>query len=95
MELDDEHLAQRAGSCRCRTAESATIAFGGKALECEVLGLSPDGAAVCLRSLAHVPDLVVLRLPGGGTRAMRCIWQNGPHVGLMTAGSSSSIAPAQ
>ena len=87
MEPDDERLARRAGRCRCRSAEAARIAFAGKVLDCELLSLSPEGAQVCLRSLADVPGgFVALRLPGGETHSMRCAWQNGWHVGLVAAG---------
>lgn len=89
--LDDEHLAARAGRCRCRSAETARITFGGKVLDCELVQISPEGAQVCLRSLSDVPGgLVALRLPGGETRTMRCVWQNGWHVGLLTAGSDGA-----
>ena len=84
MDLDDERLALRAG--RCRSAEPARIAIGTKVIDCRLLSISPGGALVCLRSLVDVPDLVTLRLPGGESRAMRCSWQTGLHVGLLAVG---------
>lgn len=91
LELDKERLALRAGQCRCRSAEPARIVFGGQVLDCTLLDLSPEGAQACLQSLVDVPDLVALRLPGGETRHMRCIWQNGWHVGLAPLVAASPV----
>ena len=87
LELDDECLARRAERCRCRSSEPARIAFGGTVLDCAVVNLSHGGAEVCLRSPADVPGLVVLRLPGGESRPMRCVWHNGLHLGLLATGA--------
>ena len=89
MRISDESFELRARRCR-RSSEPARIVFGASAFECEVMCISPEGAAVYLRSLVDVPDLVALRLPDGATRAMRCVWQNGPHVGLSTTGPGSA-----
>ena len=92
LELDDEGLALRANRCRCRSAESARIAFGNSVVDCELLDVSPGGAQVCLRLLIDVPALVTLRLPGGESRPMRCAWQNGRHVGMLAAGADPSAS---
>ncbi|MBD0272735.1 MAG: hypothetical protein ICV73_12495 [Acetobacteraceae bacterium] len=92
MGIDDEQLTRRAQRCRCRAAEPAEIAFGGRSLVCALLSISPSGAQVCLRSLVDVPGLVTLRLPGGETRPMRCSWQDGLHVGLLAVEADPSAS---
>lgn len=63
-----------------------------KAIDCVLLSISPNDAEVCLRSLVDVLDLVTLRLPGGEIRSMRCCWQTGLHVGLLTVGADPTAS---
>lgn len=77
---------------RRSVSKPAQIAFGGTALDCVLVDLSPGGAQVRLKGLVDVPDLLTLRLPGGESRSVRCCWQNGFHVGLMVVGTGSLLA---
>ena len=83
--------ARRAG--RRRVSKPAQIAFRGTVLACALLDASPGGAQVFLEQYADVPDLVTLRLPGGGSWPVRCCWQNGPHVGLAVLGTEPFAPP--
>ena len=79
---------------RTRVFEAAQIAFGGTALDCVLLDASPGGARVFLKAPADVPDLVTLRLPGGGSRPVRCRWQVGLLAGFEVVGPAPLVVPS-
>lgn len=84
--------ARRSG--RIRKITAAQVAFGGTALDCALLDVSPGGVRVLLVARAEVPEHVTLRLRGGETRAVRRRWQQGSLVGLEFVGTNSPTAIA-
>ncbi len=81
--------ARRPG--RCRMFKPAQIACGASVLDCVLLDASPNGAQVCLKALAQVPDVVTLRLPGCESRSVRRCWQDGPRIGFEVIGTAPLV----
>jgi hypothetical protein len=58
------------------------VLFDSSALQAAVLDLSDTGVRVYFPSPVDIPDVVVLRLPGGAYRTACCKWRQGDEAGF-------------
>jgi hypothetical protein len=76
-------MPDRRGSSRTSVQWSASLAFGGKSVECTLRDISETGAAVSVSDTGKVPSIISLVIAGKpGRRLAEVVWRNPVSLGL-------------
>ena len=68
---------------RHRVLKTATIAFGGGAIDCTIRNMSDAGAALDVASPVGIPDRFAMVLPVDGRRlSCRVVWRKEKRIGI-------------
>ena len=76
-------MPDRRNSPRTSVQWSASLAFGGKSMDCTLRDISETGASVSVSDTGKVPSVISLVIAGKpGRRLVEVVWRNPVSLGL-------------